>query len=232
MPNRAQKAERAAAEAPAIPRELVERFVTGPMTGEAINAASLAFKKALVEAAMEAELTYHLGYGPDEAKPAGSANHRNGTTEKTVLTGEGAMRINTPRDRLGEFAPVLIPKHARRFTGFDDKIVALYSRGLTVREIQGFLLESYGTEVSADLISTVTDGVLAAVTAWQNRALEPVYPLRVKVRDEGVVRNKACPGESRGGVSCAGRAARRRPRRAGAVDRDDGGREVLDESVQ
>lgn len=197
MPNRAQKAERAAAEAPAIPRELVERFVTGPMTGEAINAASLAFKKALVEAAMEAELTYHLGYGPDEARPAGSANHRNGTTEKTVLTGEGAMRINTPRDRLGEFAPVLIPKHARRFTGFDDKIVALYSRGLTGREIQAFLLESDGTEVSADLISTVTDGVLAEVTAWQNRALEPVYPvvffdaLRVKVRDEGVVRNKA-----------------------------------------
>jgi len=107
------------------------------------------------------------------------------------------LTIETPRDRAGSFEPVLIPKHARRFTGFDDKVIALYARGLTVREIQGFLLETYGTEVSADFISTVTDGVQAEVTAWQNRPLEAVYPvvffdaLRVKIRADGVVRNKA-----------------------------------------
>ena len=197
MPSRGKRAERAAAQSPAIPRELIRQIVTGPMTGEAINEASLAFKKALVEAAMEAELSHHLGYGPGEAKPDGAANHRNGATAKTVLTSEGPMRIETPRDRAGAFEPVLIPKHARRFTGFDDKIMALYSRGLTVREIRAFLLESYGTEVSPDLISTVTDGVIAEVSTWQRRALEPVYPvvffdaLRVKVREDAVVRNKA-----------------------------------------
>jgi len=197
MPSRGKKAERAAEKSPSIPRELVNLFVTGPMTGEAINDVSLAFKKALVEAAMEAELSHHLGYANGEAKPEGVANHRNGGTAKTVLTSEGPMRIETPRDRAGDFEPVLIPKHARRFTGFDDKIVALYARGLTVREIQAFLLESYGTDVSPSLISTVTDGVMAEVSIWQNRALEPVYPvvffdaLRVKVREDAVVRNKA-----------------------------------------
>jgi putative transposase len=197
MPNRGKTAERAARKSPPIPRELVNLFVSGPMTGEAINEASLAFRKALVEAAMEAELSHHLGYAPGEAKPDGAGNHRNGTTSKTVLTSDGPMRVETPRDRAGAFEPVLIPKHARRFTGFDDKIVALYARGLTVREIRAFLLESYGTEVSPDLISTVTDGVIAEVSTWQNRALEPVYPvvffdaLRVKVREDAVVRNKA-----------------------------------------
>ena len=197
MPSRGKTTERAVAKSPPIPRELVNMFVSGPMTGEAINEASLAFKKALVEAAMEAELSHHLGYAPGDAKPDGAGNHRNGATSKTVLTSEGPMRIETPRDRAGAFEPVLIPKHARRFTGFDDKIVALYARGLTVREIRAFLLESYGTEVSPDLISTVTDGVIAEVSTWQNRALEPVYPvvffdaLRVKVREDAVVRNKA-----------------------------------------
>jgi putative transposase len=197
MPSRGKKAERAATKSPSIPRELIDLFVSGPMTGEAINEAGLAFKKALVEAAMEAELSHHLGYAPGDAKPEGAGNHRNGATAKTVLTSDGPMRIETPRDRAGDFEPVLIPKHARRFTGFDDKIVALYARGLTVREIRAFLLESYGTEVSPDLISTVTDGVIAEVSTWQNRALEAVYPvvffdaLRVKVREDAVVRNKA-----------------------------------------
>ena len=121
-----------------------------------------------------------------------------------MLTGDGRVRIETPRDRDGSFEPVLLPpsraqspKHARRFTAFDDSIVALSARGLTVREIQGYLAESYGTEVIPDLISTVTDGVLAEVTAWQARPLEAVYPvvffdaLRVKVREDNVVRNKA-----------------------------------------
>jgi transposase-like protein len=167
------------------------------MTGEAVNDATLAFKKALIEAAMNAELTHHLGYAPGADRPDEVANHRNGSTAKTVLTDKGKIRIETPRDRDGSFAPLLVPKHARRFTGFDDKVVALYARGLTVREIQAFLLEAYDTEVSPDFISTVTDGVLAEVTAWQSRPLEPVYPvvffdaLRVKIREDAVVHNKA-----------------------------------------
>ena len=167
------------------------------MTGEAINAAGIAFKQALIEASLNAELTHHLGYPPGAERPEATTNQRNGVTAKTVLTGDGKVRIETPRDRDGSFEPLLLPKHARRFTAFDDSIVALYARGLTVREIQGYLAESYGTEVSPDLISTVTDGVLAEVTAWQARPLETVYPvvffdaLRVKIREDNVVRNKA-----------------------------------------
>lgn len=106
------------------------------------------------------------------------------------------MRIEVPRDRDGSFEPLLIPKHARRFTGFDDKIIAMYARGMTVREIQGFVLEQYGTEVSPEFISSVTDEVMSEVTAWQSRPLEPMYPvvffdaLRVKIREDAVVRNK------------------------------------------
>jgi putative transposase len=175
----------------------VAQFLTGPMTGEAINAAGIAFKQALIEASLNAELTHHLGYAPGAERPEATTNQRNGVTAKTVLTGDGRLRIETPRDRDGSFAPLLVPKHARRFTAFDDSIVALYARGLTVREIQGYLADSYGTEVSPDLISTVTDGVLAEVTAWQARPLETVYPvvffdaLRVKIREDNVVRNKA-----------------------------------------
>jgi transposase-like protein len=197
MPSRTKKLDRAVAGLPSIPKELVARFLTGPMTGEAINAAGIAFKQALIEASLNAELTHHLGYAPGAERPEATPNQRNGVTAKTVLTGDGKMRVETPRDRDGSFEPLLLPKHARRFTAFDDSIVALYARGLTVREIQGYLVESYGTEVSPDLISTVTDGVLAEVTAWQARPLEAVYPvvffdaLRVKIREDNVVRNKA-----------------------------------------
>jgi putative transposase len=197
MPSKIRKLEREVGKLPSIPKELVKQFLTGPMTGEAINAASLAFKQALIEASLNAELTHHLGYAPGAERPEAVTNQRNGVTSKTVLTGDGKLRIETPRDRDGSFEPLLVPKHARRFTAFDDSIVALYARGLTVREIQGYLLESYGTEVGHDLISTVTDGVLAEVTAWQSRPLEPVYPvvffdaLRVKTREDNVVRNKA-----------------------------------------
>ena len=197
MPSRAKKLDRAVAKQPSIPKELIAQFLTGPMTGEAINAAGIAFKQALIEASLNAELTHHLGYPPGAERPKSTTNQRNGVTAKTVLTGDGKLRIETPRDRDGSFEPLLLPKHARRFTAFDDSIVALYARGLTVREIQGYLAESYGTEVSPDLISTVTDGVLAEVTAWQARPLEPMYPvvffdaLRVKVREDNVVRNKA-----------------------------------------
>jgi len=181
---------------PSIPRELIDQFVTGPMSAEAVNAASVAFKKALIERALGGELSHHLGYVPGAAKPDDAGNHRNGTSSKTVLTDSGPVRIDVPRDREGSFEPVLIPKHERRFTGFDDKIVAMYARGMTVREIQSHLEEIYGTEVSPSLISSVTDAVAEEVKAWQARPLDPLYPIvyldciHVKVR-EGAVRVKA-----------------------------------------
>ncbi|WP_043699462.1 IS256 family transposase, partial [Tepidimonas taiwanensis] len=131
------------------------------------------------------------------ARPEEVTNQRNGKSAKTVLTDDGPLRIEVPRDRAGTFEPILIPKHERRFSGFDDKIVAMYARGMTVREIQGFLAEQYGTEVSADFISAVTDAVMQEVSAWQSRPLEPMYPvvffdaLRLKIREDAVVRNKA-----------------------------------------
>ena len=185
------------ADLPAIPAELLEQFGNGPMTAEAINAATLALKKALIERALGGEMNHHLGHPPGAAKPATVRNQRNGTGAKTILTEDGPIRIEVPRDRDGSFTPLLIPKHERRFTGFDDKIVALYARGMTVREIQGFLLEQYATEVSPEFISSVTDEVMAEVTAWQARPLEAMYPvvffdaLRVKIREDAVVRNKA-----------------------------------------
>ncbi|MCA3107203.1 MAG: IS256 family transposase, partial [Rhodocyclaceae bacterium] len=190
-------AQARAARMPSIPKELIDQFVTGPMSAEAVQEISSAFKKALIERALGAELSHHLGYPPGATKPEDATNHRNGATAKTVLTDDGPVRIEVPRDRQGSFEPLLIPKHERRFTGFDDKIVAMYARGMTVREIQGFLAEQYGTEVSPDFISSVTDEVMAEVTAWQGRPLEPMYPvvffdaLRVKIREEAVVRNKA-----------------------------------------
>jgi len=182
---------------PKIPQELIDQFVTGPMTGEAVNAASMAFKKALIERAMGAELGHHLGYPAGAAKPDAAGNQRNGTSGKTVLTGEGLLRVEIPRDRDGSFNPILIPKHERRFTGFDDKMIAMYARGMTMREMQGFLLESYAVDVSPEFISSVTEAVMAEVTAWQARPLEPMYPvvffdaLRVKIKEDAVVRNKA-----------------------------------------
>ena len=199
MPSRkTTKAALAAAQRmPDVPRELIDQFVTGPMSAEAIQDISLAFKKALIERALGAELSHHLGYPPGTDKPEDTSNHRNGVSGKTVLTEDGPVRIEVPRDREGSFEPLLIAKHERRFTGFDDKIIAMYARGMTVREIQGFLAEQYGTEVSPEFISSVTDAVMAEVTAWQSRPLEPMYPviffdaLRVKIREDAVVRNKA-----------------------------------------
>jgi putative transposase len=153
-------------------------------------------KKRVVERALAGELTHHLGYARGEA-PEEVENHRNGYSEKTVVGEEGAMKIEVPRDRSGSFEPLLIAKGQKRFEGFDEKIITMYARGMTVREIQGFLLDQYKVEVSADFISTVTDSVLEAVVEWQNRPLERSYPvvyfdaLRVKIRDEGSVRNKA-----------------------------------------
>jgi putative transposase len=154
-------------------------------------------KKALIERALGAELTEHLGYQKGDPDGRRTGNSRNGTSAKTVLTEDGEIEIAIPRDRAGSFEPQLIAKGQRRFDGFDDKILSLYARGMTVREIQGHLAELYGTEVSPDLISRVTDAVLDEVRDWQNRPLDPVYPvvffdaLRVKIRDEGLVKNKA-----------------------------------------
>lgn len=155
------------------------------------------FVKAVLERAMHAELTEHLGY-PKHA-PAGhnSGNSRNGTSSKTVKGDFGEVTIEVPRDRAGTFEPRILPKHQTRFTGFDDKIVSMYARGMTTREIEGHLKEIYGVEVSAGLISQVTEAVGEEVKAWQNRALEPLYAivyldaLYVKMRHEGRVENRA-----------------------------------------
>ena len=181
-----------------VPSEILDQFVRqGPLTHEELDAAVRRFKKAIIERALGGELTHHLGYPAGGIKPDDTTNHRNGTGGKTVLTDDGPLAIEVPRDREGSFKPRLIGKHERRFTGFDDKVLALYARGMTVREIQGFLAEMYAVEVSPDLISTVTDAVIAEVTAWQSRPLEAMYPvvffdaLRVKIRDEATVRSKA-----------------------------------------
>ena len=191
--SRRKKNPAADAALPSIPSELIDQIVKGPMSADAVNAASKAFKKALIERCLGAELSHHLGYLSGDEKPEEADNHRNGTSGKTVLTEDGPLRIDVPRDREGSFEPVLIPKHERRFTGFDDKIIAMYARGMTVREIQGFLAEQYGTEVSPEFISSVTDAVMAEVSAWQSRPLEQMYPvvffdaLRVKIREDAVV---------------------------------------------
>ena len=181
-----------------VPPEILDQFVgQGPISAEEVDAAVRRFKKAIIERALGGELTHHLGYPAGGTKPDDTTNHRNGTGGKTVLTDDGPLTIDVPRDRDATFEPRLIAKHERRFTGFDDKVLALYARGMTVREIQGFLADMYGVEVSPDLISTVTDGIVAEVTAWQSRPLEPLYPvvffdaLRVKIRDEATVRSKA-----------------------------------------
>lgn len=146
---------------------------------------------------LNAELEDHLGYAKGQKPVADDGNHRNGSSAKTVLGEDGPVELAIPRDRQGTFEPQLIRKGQRRFEGFDQKIVALYARGMTVREIQGFLLEQYGVEVSPDFISLATGSVQEEVTTWQNRPLETLYPLvvfdalRVKIRDSGSVQNRA-----------------------------------------
>lgn len=197
MPGKHRKRPKGPALEP-VPSEILDHFVgQGPITPEELETTVRRFKKAVIERALGGELTHHLGYPPGGTKPVDTTNHRNGTSEKTVLTDDGPLAIDVPRDRESTFEPRLVAKHERRFTGFDDKIIALYARGLTAREIQAFLAEMYATEVSADFISSVTDAVTAEIATWQTRPLERVYPviffdaLRVKIRDEGTVRNKA-----------------------------------------
>jgi putative transposase len=182
---------------PQLSQQMLEELIPGPVTKEQFEDIFQNFKKAFIERALNAEMSHHLGYGAGQAKPEGATNHRNGSSAKTVITDTGSVRIEVPREREGTFEPQLIGKHERRLTGFDDKIIAMYARGMTVREIQGFMAEMYAVDVSPDLISSVTDAVMSEVTAWQARPLEAMYPvvffdaLRVKIRENGVVRNKA-----------------------------------------
>src|SRR5215471_7025064 len=197
MPRRKPPAEAGSKPEVTVSKELLDQLVKGPMTQGDLESMFRELKKAVIERAMSAEMNEHLGYRQGESKPEGQANQRNGTSGKTVITDDGPVRIEVPRDREGSFEPQIIGKHERRFTGFDQKIIAMYARGMTIREIQGYLAEMYGTEVSPEFISKVTDEVSAEITAWQSRPLEPMYPvvffdaLRVKIRDDAVVRNKA-----------------------------------------
>lgn len=177
---------------PRIPDAVLDQLLAGadPKTAFDPNGLLDELKKALAERALNAEMDHHLAV--DE-----SGNSRNGYGRKTVLTDTGKLTLEIPRDRQSSFDPQLIAKYQRRFPGFDDKIISMYARGMSTRDIVGHLRELYGIDVSPDLISAVTDAVLDEIATWQARPLEPVYPLvffdalRVKVRDEGMVRNKA-----------------------------------------
>jgi putative transposase len=153
--------------------------------------------KAILERAMKAELTDHLGYTKHDPAGKNSGNSRNGNSKKTIKGEFGNLEIEIPRDRNATFEPVIISKGETRFSGFDDKIISMYARGMTTRDIQAHLQELYGVEVSPTLISQVTDAVTDEITLWQNRPLEEVYPIiymdaiRVKVRHNGSVINKA-----------------------------------------
>jgi len=183
-----------------IPTDLIDSLLSGYKKPEDLigeNGLLKQLTKALVERALEAEMTEHLGHAKHIPFMNPSGNTRNGKSQKTLKGDFGELPIEIPRDRHGSFEPQIIAKHQSRWTGFDDKIISLYARGLTVREIQSHLEELYGTEVSPSLISSVTDAVADEVKAWQSRPLEPIYPIvyldciHVKVRDTGAVRVKA-----------------------------------------
>lgn len=183
-----------------IRRELLDELLAGYSKPEDLTGPEGLLKRltgALIERAMAAELTEHLGYEPHAAEGRGSGNSRNGSGSKTLQTEQGPLTIEVPRDRNGTFDPKIVPKHQRRFDGFDDKIIAMYARGMSTRDIQAHLSELYGTDVEPSLISTVTDAVISEVHAWQARQLEPIWPivyldaLVLKIRDGGFVANKA-----------------------------------------
>jgi len=155
-----------------------------------------AIKAALMERMLRGEMTHHLGYPAGEEAPTEISNRRNGTSQKTLQTDSGEVTIQIPRDRMGDFDPVIVQKHQRRLPDFDDKVIALYARGLSTKDIQAYLFEIYKTDVSAELISIVTEEVLAELAIWQNRPLESHYPIiyldgiRVKIRDTGHILSK------------------------------------------
>ncbi|WP_210546141.1 IS256 family transposase [Rhodoferax sp. PAMC 29310] len=183
-----------------LPAELIDALLADYKKPEDLigqNGLLTQLTKALVERALQAELTGHLGHGKNQLVANEAGNTRNGCSKKTLKGDFGQLPIEIPRDRAGTFEPQLIGKHQTRWSGFDDKILSLYARGMTVREIQGHLQEMYGAEVSPTLISSVTDAVMDEVKAWQSRPLEALYPIvymdciHVKVRDNGTVRVKA-----------------------------------------
>jgi putative transposase len=180
-----------------IRAELLDELLRGVKTHDEMFGPDGLLKRLtgrLVERALKAELDQHLD---EERDGGGVSNRSNGTTPKTLLTEQGPVPISVPRDRAGTFEPELVPKHSRRIRGLDDKILALYARGMSVRDIQAHLLELYGTEISPELISRVTEAVREEITAWQSRPLESTYAvvwldaLMIKVRVEGVVQTKA-----------------------------------------
>jgi len=184
----------------ALPKDLIDSLLAGYKKPEDLIGEHGLLKqltKALVERALQAEMAEHLGHGKNESVTNVAKNTRNGTSSKTLKGEFGELPVEIPRDRHGSFEPQLIPKHQTRWNGFDDKILSLYARGMTVREIQSHLEEMYGTEVSPSLISSVTDAVIEEVKAWQARPLDTLYPIvymdciHVKVRDSGAVRTKA-----------------------------------------
>ncbi len=183
-----------------VPKELIDSLLAGYKKPEDLigeNGLLKQLTKLLVEKALDAEMTEHLGHDKNHSIQNSLGNARNGKSKKTLKGEFGELPIEVPRDRQGSFEPQLIPKHQTRWTGFDDKILSLYARGMTVREIQSHLEEMYGTEVSPTLISSVTDAVIEEVKAWQGRPLDSVYPIvyldciHVKIRDSGVVKAKA-----------------------------------------
>jgi putative transposase len=184
-----------------ISDEVIDELLAGARTEEEIvgpGGLLAQLTKRLVERAMEVELTEHLGYEPHQEPPGGTANARNGSTPKTLLTDHGPVGLDAPRDRDGSFQPKIVKKRQRRFEGFDEKILALYSRGMSVRDIEAHLQEIYGVKVGRDLISRVTDAVMEDVRAWAHRPLDDLYPvvfldcLVLKIREGGSVQRRAC----------------------------------------
>jgi putative transposase len=183
-----------------ISNELIDELLSGASTEEEIAGPGgllAELTKRLVERAMEVELTDHVGYEPHQEPPGGGGNTRNGTTPKTLVTEHGKVQIDAPRDRDGSFQPKIVRKRQRRFQGFDDKILALYSRGLSTRDIEAHLQEIYGVKVGRDLISRVTDAVMDDAREWAKRPLEDIYPIVfldcmvLKIRDGGSVQRRA-----------------------------------------
>jgi len=184
-----------------LPDELIDELLAGARSEEQLvgpGGVLAALTKRLLERAMEVELTDHLGYEHGESPPGGAGNTRNGSMPKTLATEHGPVEIETPRDRDGSFEPRIVRKRQRRFEGFDEKIIALYSRGLSTRDIQAYLQDLYGVEVGRDLISRVTDAVMDDARAWASRPLDDVYPivfldcLVLKIREGGSVQRRAC----------------------------------------
>jgi putative transposase len=184
-----------------LPDGLVDELLAGAKSEEEIvgpGGLLSQLTKRLVERTMEVELTDHLGYESHQEPPGGTGNTRNGGTPKTLVTDHGPVEIKTPRDRDGSFEPKIVRKRQRRFEGFDEKILALYSRGLSTRDIEAHLADIYGVKVGRDLISQVTDAVIEDARDWQQRPLDDLYPvlfldaLVLKIRDGGSVQRKAC----------------------------------------